>query len=156
MKTIRDKTINNNRQAIAGVKKHFASTQALALDGSPTTPNNVIATLQAATDAIDAAVTANKAFHDATAAQHAAVTKGDAVLKALKTLVHNQLGGAQEVLGDFGFQAPSRKAPDEATKAAAVAKRAATRTARHTMGTRQRAKVKGIAPAPPPPVAKPT
>jgi hypothetical protein len=45
--------------------------------------------------------------------------------------VQNQLGGADGVLGDFGFQAPSRKAPDETTKAAAVAKRAATRAAAH-------------------------
>jgi hypothetical protein len=45
--------------------------------------------------------------------------------------------------------------PDEVTKAAAVAKRAATRAARHTMGTRQKAKVKGQPPAPAPTVVKP-
>jgi hypothetical protein len=156
MNTNRDKTINKNRQAIAGVKKHFASTPSLVLDGSPTTPNDVIAALQAAIDAVDAAAAAGKVFHDVTAAQHAAIAKGNAVLKALKMLVNNQLGGAEGVLGDFGFQAPKRKTPDEATKAEAVAKRAATRAARHTMGKRQKAKVKGQPPTPSPIVVKPT
>jgi hypothetical protein len=156
MNTSRDKTINKNRQAIAGVKKHFASTPTLALDGSPTTPKDVIAALQAAIDAVDAAAAAEKVFHDVTAAQHAAIAKGNAVLKALKMLVHNQLGSAEGALGDFGFQAPKRKTPDEATKAAAVAKRAATRAARHTMGKRQKAKVKGQPPTPSPTVVKPT
>jgi hypothetical protein len=156
VKRNRDTTINNNRQAIAGVEKHFGSTQTLVLAGSPTTPNDVIATLKAAIDALDAAVAAEKAFHDATAAQHAAITKGNAVLKALKMLVTNQLGSAEGVLGDFGFQAPKRQVPDEVTKAAAVAKRAATRAARHTTGQRQKAKVKGQPPAPVPTVVKPT
>jgi hypothetical protein len=156
MNTNKDKTINKNRQAIVGVQKHFAATQTFVLDGSPTTPKDVIATLQAAIDAVDKAATAEKAFHDATAAQHAAIAKGNAVLKALKMLVHNQLGGAEGVLGDFGFQAPKRKTPDEATKAAAVAKRAATRAARHTMGKRAKAKVKGQPPTPSPIVVKPT
>jgi hypothetical protein len=159
MKQRKDKTINDHRQAIAGVQKHFASTPTLVLDGTPTTPKDVIATLQGATDAIDRATVAEKAFHDEVAAQHTAIAKGDAVLKALKMLVKNQLGSAEGVLGDFGFQAPKRKAPDEATKAAAVAKRAATRAARHTMGKRQKAKVKGEvhpAPATPPTATKPT
>jgi hypothetical protein len=162
MKRKRDKTINNNRQAIAGVQKHFATTPTLVLDGTPTTPKDVIATLQAAIDAIDAAGAAEKAFHDKVAAQHAALAKGDAVLKALKALVKNQLGSAEGVMGDFGFTTPKRKTPDEATKAAAVAKRAATRAARaarHTMGKRQKANVKGEAkpaPATPPAATKPT
>jgi hypothetical protein len=156
VKTNRDTTINKNRQAIAGVEKHFGSTQTIVLDGSPTTPKDVIATLRAAIDAIDAAAAAEKAFHDATAAQHAAIAKGNAVLVALRPLVKNQLGSAEGILGDFGFQAPKRQVPDEVTKAAAVAKRAATRAARHTMGQRQKAKVKGQPPAPAPTVAKPT
>ncbi|MGH7272745.1 MAG: hypothetical protein ACREJ3_20135 [Polyangiaceae bacterium] len=143
----RDAVLNRNRQAIAGITKHFASTPTLALDGSPSTPKEVIATLNAAINAVDAAATAEKALHDATTAQHAAIAKGNAVLTALKMLVKNQLGSAAGVLGDFGFQSPKRKAPDEATKAAAVAKSKATRAARHTLGKRQKATIKGQGPA---------
>ena len=153
-------TINAFRQAIAGVQKHFATTPTLALDGTPTTPKDAMAALQDAIDAIDRAATAEKTFHDAVAAQKAAVTTGKALLAALNGLVTNQLGSTEAVLGDFGFTARKRQVPSEATKAAAVAKRAATRSARHTMGKRQKAKVKGAAaepaPATPPNAAKPS
>ena len=134
MKITGEQVINNSRQAIAGVMKHFANTPTLALNGTPTTPTDVTATLQGA---IDAAAAAEKAFHDAVAAKRAAIAKSNAHLGALKALVKNQLGSSQGALGDFGFTSPSRQVPDEATKAAAVAKRAATRAARHTMGKRQ-------------------
>ena len=156
----KDTTINTFRQAIAGVEAHFASTPSLALDGTPTTPKELVATLQVAIDSIDRAATAEKAFHDAVAAQHAAITTGKARLAALRGLVTNQLGSTEAVLGDFGFTARKRQVPTEATKAAAVAKRAATRTARHTMGKRQKSKVKGTvvepAPAISPTTTKPT
>jgi hypothetical protein len=154
----KDKTINKNRQAIGGMHKHFAGIPSFVLGGTPTTPADAIATLQGAIDAVDAAATAEKAFHDAVAAQHVALAKANALLKALKTLVENQLGSTEAILGDFGFTRPARQVPNEETKAAAVAKRAATRAARKTMGKRQKAKVKGAQPAPvtPPAAAKPS
>jgi hypothetical protein len=142
-------TINTNRQAIAGMQKHFASTPTFVLDGAPTTPTDAIATLQGANDAIDRAAAAEKAFHDAVTAKNAAIAKGSALVGALKTLVKSQVGSTQGVLNDFGFSNPARQTPDEATKAAAVVKRAATRAARHTMGKRQKAPIKGVVQATP-------
>jgi hypothetical protein len=149
MKTNKAKTINVNRQAIAGVQKHFASTPTIVLDGTPTAPTDVIAALQGANDAIDRAAAAEKAFHDAVTAKNAAIAKGNAFVGALKSLVKSQIGSSHGVLGDFGFSPPTRQTPDEATKAAAVTKRAATRTARHTMGKRQKAPIKGVVQATP-------
>jgi hypothetical protein len=143
----RDQNLNKLRQAIAGIRKHFASAPTIVLGGTPTTPTEAIATLEGAINAIDAAVAAKQAFHGAVAAQHAAITKGDALLKELKTLVQSQLGSSGGVLGDFGFTTPTRQTPTEATKAAAVVKRAATRKARQTMGKRQKANIKGTVPA---------
>jgi hypothetical protein len=156
--TNRDRTINMNRQAIAGVRKHLSGTTTIVLGGTPTTPADVIATLTGVIDGIDAAVAAEKAFHDAVATQHTVIAKGNALLKALKMLVHNQLGSTEGVLGDFGFTSPKRQTPSEATKAAAVAKREATRKARHTMGKRQKASVKGehLAPATPAATTRPS
>jgi hypothetical protein len=147
MKTNKDRTINTHRQAIAGIRKHFASAPSILLGGTSTTPNDAIATLQGSIDAIDAASASAQAFHGAVTAQHAAIAKGTGLLTDLKTLVKSQLGSSEGVLGDFGFTSPSRQTPDEATKAAAVVKRAATRAARHTMGKRQKASVKGSVPA---------
>ena len=48
-----------------------------------------------------------------------------------------------DVLADFGITSKARVAPTVESKAAAVAKRAATRAARHTMGPKQKEGVKG-------------
>jgi hypothetical protein len=147
MATNKDKTVNQHRQGIVGIRKHFASVPTIPLGGTPTTPNDAIATLQGTIDAVDAAGAAEQAFRGAVAAQNAAIEKGTGLLTDLKTLVKSQLGSSEGVLGDFGFSNPKRQTPDEATKAAAVVKRAATREARHTMGKRQKAGIKGTVPA---------
>ncbi len=122
MKQNRNRTIDRLRQAVAGITKHFASAPNIVLGGQSTTPKDVVTTLTGVIDTVDAAVAAGKAFHTATAAQHAAIAKGDALLVELKTLVKSQLGSTDAVLGDFGFSNPKRTAPDPATKTAAVAR----------------------------------
>jgi hypothetical protein len=147
--TNKDKTINTLRQAIGGVQKHFGGTPTIVLDGKPMAPGALVATFQAAIKGIDDAVTAEQAFHDTVAAQNAAIAAARAGLRALKKLVESQLGSASAIFGDFGFPIPTRKTPTEATKAAAVAKREATRAARGTRGKRQKAGIKGQVPAAP-------
>jgi hypothetical protein len=149
----KDKTVNQHRQGIVGIRKHFAGVPTILLGGTPTTPNDATATLQGTIDAVDAADAAEQAFHGAVAAKNAAIAKGTGLLTDLKTLVKSQLGSSEGVLGDFGFSNPKRQTPDEATKAGAVVKRAATREARHTMGKRQKAGIKGTVPATTAPVA---
>jgi hypothetical protein len=134
--------LNHIRQAIAGVQKHYATTPTLSLDGASVPTPDVLATLQGAITAIDDAAAAETAFHQAVAAQHAAVAKAEATLSK---------GAART---DFGFAVPTRRTPDEATKARAVAKRAATRAARGTKGPRQKAGIKGQVPEVPPTPAK--
>jgi hypothetical protein len=64
----------------------------------------------------------------------------------------NQFALAPDTLAQFGVSLPPQpQTPSAATLADAVAKRAATRAARHTMGKRQRAGIKGQ-----PPVTSPT
>ena len=73
-------------------------------------------------------------------------------------------GSSPDVLADFGISRKARTPLTVDAKAAAAAKRAATRAARHTMGTTQKKAVKGdvtgvtVTPitAPPPIVPKPT
>ena len=62
---------------------------------------------------------------------------------ALVAYVKATLGGSPEVLADFGIVPKARAPLTVEAKATAAAKRAATRAARHTMGTKQRKVVKG-------------
>jgi hypothetical protein len=154
----RNTFVSSLRQAMAGVLKHFAQAPTIVLDGASTQPAAVNATFQTAIDAVAKATAAEQAFHDAVAEQHAAIASAKASLAALQSLVKSQLGSTETVLGDFGFTTPKPQTPSEATKAAAVVKRKATREARGTKGKRQKAAIKGQVPAPatgPAPDAKP-
>jgi len=152
---------DRNRQAIAGVKKHYANVPSLVIDGVSYTPAEVEKVLQDSIDAADATAAAAAVFHKAVAAERAANAKGDAVYRGLRSFLINQYKTSPDTLADFGITLPTRQVPDAATVAAAVDKRAATRAARHTQGKRQKAGVTGEPPAtaPTPPTttpAKPT
>jgi len=132
-----------NRNAIAGIQKHLSKNPTVILDGVALAPADIIATLQNATDTADAVSAPKAAFHKAVADAKTAATASDALHLALKTYVVSQFKTAPAVLADFGFAPPRRRAPDVSTKAGAIAKSAATRAARHTMGVRQRDEVTG-------------
>jgi hypothetical protein len=138
---------DRNRQAIAGIKQNLASTPAIVIQGVSYTPADIQAALQASIDAADATTAATAAFHKAVAAEKATHAKGDAVYRGMSQVLKNQYGPATETLAGFGITLPpQRQIPSTTTSAAAVAKRAATRVARHTMGKRQKAGVKGPTP----------
>ncbi len=65
-------------------------------------------------------------------------------MSALVTFIKAGYGGQPDVLADFGIQTPKARAPlTVEARAAASAKRAATRAARNTMGSKQKKGVKG-------------
>jgi hypothetical protein len=134
---------DRNRKMILGVHKLLASTAAITVNGVSYAPAAVEKVLQGSIDAADATEAASAAFHKATAAERAANKAGDAMYLGLKTYLKNQYALDPDKLADFGIEVATRQAPDATTVAKAVAKRADTRTARHTMGKRQKAAVKG-------------
>jgi hypothetical protein len=157
MRTNKTARSDRNRKAIAGVQKHWSSLASIVLDGVTYTPATLVKTLQTDVDAADATAAAAAVFHKAVAKEKDTRTTANAVFHGLKTLALSQYKGSPDILADFGLTPPSRQIPAADTVAGAVQKRAATRAARHTMGTRQKAKVKGTVPptvpATPPPAA---
>jgi hypothetical protein len=132
------------KQLIAGTQKHLATVGQLTFAGGTFTPSQVEAELQTLvtlrTDA-DAAKAAAKAK---VAAERAQLPALRAFMLAFEQLVKAQFGTQPDVLADFGLQPKkARKPMSPEQKAAAKAKRAATRAARGIIGTRKRAAVKG-------------
>jgi hypothetical protein len=123
--------------------KHMASTTAFIVDGVSRAPADVEKTLQGSIDAADATAAATATFHKATAAEREATKAGDALYRGMRGYLVNQYKLQPDVLADFGIELTNRQVPDASTVAEAVAKRADTRAARHTMGKRQKAAVKG-------------
>jgi hypothetical protein len=131
------------KQLIAGSNKHLASTTQIMLAGGSYTPAQITAQLQALVN-LRTDVDAAKALTQA----KLAVEKTDMpalriFMDATVTFVKAAFGNAPDVLADFGLHPKARTPLTVEAKAAAAAKRKATRAARHTMGAVQKKSVKG-------------
>jgi hypothetical protein len=131
-------------QLTAGISKRLANVGSLTLAGSTFTPAQL-------TTLLEKVVQLQKDVDDARSATKAKVAAETAQLPALRTTMsafvqylRATFGEQADVLADFGLQ-PKKAAtpPTIEQKAAAAAKREATRVARHTMGPVQKKKVKG-------------
>jgi hypothetical protein len=137
--------VSRAKQLIAGANKHFPNgNDTLAFGGESTTVSAFVAKVQTFVDlrdAVNAAKAAAKAKLEEERAQSAALL---VALAAFAAFVRARFGNAPDVLADFGLSPRKVRAPMTAeSKAVAVVKRGATRTARHTMGSRQKKGVKG-------------
>jgi hypothetical protein len=127
----------------AGVTKHLSNLTNVMLEGSSYTPAQIatklqqVATLRAD---VDAAKATTKAKLAAEKAQTPALRT---FMSALVSYVKAGYGSAPDVLADFGIHPKARTPLTVEAKAAASAKRAATRKARNTMGSKQKKAVKG-------------
>jgi hypothetical protein len=139
--------IVRDRKAIAGIETHYGSAPAIVLGGESYAPSDVVKVFQDHLDALDAAAAAKAAFHVAIAAQEAAGAKAKALFQSLKVRALSDFANQADVLAAMGISLPKRRAPSVDTRATAKAKAKATRDARHTMGKRQKANIKGTVPS---------
>ena len=130
-------------QLIAGTNKHLANTAQVMVAGQSLSPAQVTGKLQTL-------VTLRSDVNAARASTKAkvAVEKADMpslriFMDAFVTFVKAAYGNQPDVLADFGVHPKARAPLTVEAKAAAAAKRDATRKARHTMGSRQKKDVKG-------------
>jgi hypothetical protein len=141
---------NRLRLVLAGVDKHFQNVSSFTLGGRVITRADFEKLLQEDIDASDASVQAQAKLREDVQVERNSHAQVNPVLRLFKLFVVAQFGDtsdASTTLADFGFT--PRKAPKKtlAVKTEATAKTQATRSARHTMGPKQKAKVKGTVPA---------
>jgi hypothetical protein len=131
------------KQLIAGTAQHLSNTAPAAFLGGSFTADQIASKLQTLVDlraGVDAARAAAKAKIAAEATQRPPLR---AFMSALTAYVKVTFGTAPDVLADFGINPKARVPLTVEEKAAAVAKRAATRAALHTMGSQQKKGIKG-------------
>ena len=149
---------------IAGIQKHFPTGQ-LTVGNVVFTIAALVLLLQGQVDAMTSQTTAQKTADDEMTTLRALQIKNGPTILALKDLLLAQFGSSSQTLADFGLEPRKARAPMTVEqKAAAAAKRKATRAARGTAGPKAKLAIKGTVPtpvetAPPAPVtapAKPT
>jgi hypothetical protein len=135
--------VDTTKQLIVGATKHFATGTTVSFAGGSYTPDQVAQKLQSLVDLrsnVDAAKATVRATLALEAAQAPALT---AFSRQFKAFVKATFVNSPDVLADFGISLKQRGPMTVEEKTAAVAKRAATRAARHTMGVKQKLDVKG-------------
>jgi len=135
-----------NTGVATGIDKHITSS--LMIGGVTYTPDALKAVFTKQNAALDAADALHKQWQDQVQVAHTATVVARVVYQSLRGYLVGQYGSnAKAILNDFGMSAPKPKGPKTVkTKSVAVAKNAATRTARHTMGKKQKMGVKGAVP----------
>src|SRR5579872_1887296 len=134
------------RRILSGIDKHFANVGSITLAGTSYTPADLKKILQADIDVSDASVKAKAAWQSDVQLERNSHAKVNPVIRMIRYYVLTQFGetkDATDELADFGFSPRKSTKKTSATTTEAVAQAKATRTARNTMGKRQKAKVKG-------------
>jgi len=129
----------------------------LTFGGATYTPAALVQLFQSLDDATTSMDAAKAKWQDALKSQRNTKATVGPVKKAYQSYLVSLYGNAVETLADFGLTPRKAPAPQTAVqKATAAAKRAATRAARHTLGPKQKAGIKGTVATPATPVAAPT
>ena len=143
-KTNRATTQALDGQIILGIKKALQTVTSLPLGGDTYTPKSLTAFLQSRIDGANAVAVAKANWLNAATAYDALNTTATLVVRGLRQYVMNTFGKTAPQLADFGFVPPKTATQTPEQKAAAVAKRAATRKARGTVGPKAKLKVTGV------------
>lgn len=147
---------------IAGIQKRLASGTQVQLSGGVFTPAQIVAELQKLVTMRADVMAARAATRAKVATEQATAPAIRAFMDTIVAFVRTAFGNQADVLADFGLE--PKKAPTPLTveqKAAAAAKREATRAARGTKSAKAKKAIKGtvtgveITPIVAPP-AKPT
>jgi hypothetical protein len=131
------------QQLIAGTAKHLGSATQVSLLGSSYTPADLTTKLQQVVSLQSDVDTAKATTKGKLAAQASSMTSLHLLMGAFAAYVKAAYGGQPSVLADFGIHPKARTPLTVEAKAAAAAKRAATRAARGTKGSVQKLAVKG-------------
>jgi hypothetical protein len=128
---------------IAGVLKYVDPAADIPVAGKLVKPAHVLAVFQAHVDQRNLVTTLQAQVKSALAERDAKEAECEACDKALRAYVSNRFGEDSTEAHGFGY--PPRKPPTKSaeTKALAAERARATRAARHTMGAKQKAELRG-------------
>jgi hypothetical protein len=139
---------------IVGLQKHEQTLPSLTIGGTLYKTADIVSMLQTLVNSAQTVISSRATWQANIVADEAVRAKNKAVLSGLRQSLFMAFGNSVDVLADFGMtprKGPAARTPEE--KAAITAKAAATRAARHTMGKKQKAQIKGSAAPPAPAVA---
>jgi hypothetical protein len=129
---------------IDGLNMHATVMTSIVIDGVVQKTVDVVAALQKLVGTSSAVETTRASWRAAVAADKSSTAGQKAFVSSVRKAVRVAFGNKTDTLADFGLAPPKVRTPrTPQEKAASAAKAKATREARHTMGARQKAAIKG-------------
>jgi hypothetical protein len=155
-------TVNNrskqqaaDQKLVDGLNKHAPTLTTVVIGGTPYKPADIIAILQARLAAANTVQSAKPSWQNAVKAEKDERAKTKSFVSGLRQALAVAFAGSIDALADFGLAPRKARVVSPEKKAAAALKAKATRAARHTMGTKQKAAIKGTVPTTAPATAAP-
>jgi len=126
-----------------GLAKHEATLASFMIAGKAVKTADVLTALQSRQNSANAVDTARATWQAAVATQRNVLEQSNALVSGVKQSLHVMFAGSPDTLADFGLTPRKRTAVSPGVKVAAAVKAKATRAARHTQGSKQKAAIKG-------------
>jgi hypothetical protein len=136
-----------DQSLLDGINKHAPAIPSVIVSGAAVPLKDITSNLQARIAAAKNVAPAKATWLAAVQADRDQRAKTKALVGALKQTLELVFAGQVETLADFGLTGRKTAVVTPETRVAAAAKAKATRTARHTLGKKQKAKIKGAVPA---------
>jgi hypothetical protein len=153
----------SEQMLINGLNKHATTIPSVAIAGASVTTKDIVATLQARIDSARAVLSTRATWQAAVQADRTERDKTKTFVSGLKQALLVAFAGQIDTLADFGLTGRKITVLTPEEKLVRAAKAKATRAARHTMGSKQKAGIKGTvaptapaSPAPSAPTPSPT
>ncbi len=134
------------RMLLDGLARNASTFQTAVLEGASRTVAEMSAVIQSRLDSAQAVQTARAAWLAAVEEDRATKARTRAYVAGVRQVLVAGFGGEIDTLAGFGLTPRTQHVRSPEEKVAVAAKGAATRAARHTMGPRQREKIRGTVP----------
>ena len=145
-----------DQSMIDGLNNLAAKIPPIFVGGVAVPPTTIVAALQARIDSGKNAVSTRATWLAAVQADRAELAKSSPLVLACRQTLLLAFAGQADTLAQFGLTPRKPRVVSPETQVAAAQKAKATREARHTMGTKQKAKIKGTVPATAPVASPPS
>jgi hypothetical protein len=126
-----------------GLAKHEPTLASFMIAGKTVKTADVLTALQSRQNSAKAVDAARATWQAAVATERNVREQSNAMVSGVKQSLHVMFAGSPDILADFGLTPRKQTAVSPGVRVAAAAKAKATRAARHTQGSKQKAAIKG-------------
>jgi hypothetical protein len=137
-----------DQSIISGLQKNTQKMPSLFIHGTPMPVADIVATVQKRVDSADHVTLAEANWHQAVQADNDLREETRAFMRSLRQALQIAFANSTDTLAEYGLKPRRTRTRTPEQQVAAAAKAKATRAARHTMGSKQKAQIKGTVEVP--------